>query len=208
MKSKESELREALHGRVRDHHRFMLRTLMEHLGFLEGQIARLSERIEDLTHPFAEAVHLLVTIPGIQRRTAEAVVAETGGDMRVFPTANHLASWAGICPGNNESAGKRKSGRVRKGNLYVRRLLCEFAHAASRTTSVFQSKFKSLIVRRGHKRSIVALAHKILRTIFFMIKRREHYRDSATDYEALSVQRNAPRWIKALTRFGFIPAVA
>lgn len=87
-------------------------------------------------------------------------------------------------------------------------MLCEFAHAASRTKSVFQSKFKSLIVRRGHKRSIVALAHKILRTIFFMIKRREHYRDSATDYEALSVQRNAPRWIKALTRFGFIPAVA
>ena len=80
----------------------------------------------------------------------------------------------------------------------------EFAHAASRTTSVFQSKFKSLLVRRGHKRSIVALAHKILRTLFFMIKRREHYRDSATDYEALSVRRNAPRWIKALTKFGFI----
>jgi len=111
----------------------------------------------------------------------------------------------GICPGNNESAGKRKSGRVRKGNLYVRRLLCEFAHAASRTTSVFKSKFQALIIRRGHKRSIVALAHKILRTIFFMLKRDEHYRDSAVDYEALSVQRNAPRWIKALTKFGFIP---
>jgi len=92
--------------------------------------------------------------------------------------------------------------------LYVRRLLCEFAHAASRTQSVFQSKFKSLIVRRGHKRAIVALAHKILRTLYFMIKRREHYRDSATDYDVLSVQRNAPRWIKALTRFGFIPAAA
>jgi transposase len=88
--------------------------------------------------------------------------------------------------------------------LYVRRLLCEFAHAASRTQSVFKSKFQSLVIRRGYKRAIIAIGHKILRTIFFMLKRRDHYRDSATDYEALSVQRNAPRWIKALTKFGFI----
>ena len=93
--------------------------------------------------------------------------------------------------------------RLRR-QLYLRRLLCEFAHAASRTQSVFQSKFQSLIVRRGHKRAIVALAHKLLRTIFFMLNRGQHYRDSATDYEALSVQRNAPCWIKALTKFGFI----
>ena len=86
----------------------------------------------------------------------------------------------------------------------VRRLLCEFAHAASRTTSVFKSKFQSLLIRRGYKRAIIAIGHKILRMIFFMLTRREHYRDSATDYEAISVQRNAPRWIKALTKFGFI----
>jgi transposase len=134
---------------------------------------------------------------------------EIGTDMDAFGSADRLASWVGICPGNNASAGKRKSGHVRKGNLYVRRLLCEFAHTASRTTSVFKSKFQSLVVRRGYKRAIIAIGHKILRTIFFMLKRREHYRDSATDYEALSVQRNAPRWIKALTKFGFIkPAPA
>ena len=91
-----------------------------------------------------------------------------------------------------------------KRQLYVRRLLCEFAHAASRTMSGFKSKFQAIFVRRGYKRAIIAIGHKILRTIFFMLKRREHYRDSATDYEALSVQRNAPRWIKALTKFGFI----
>ena len=91
---------------------------------------------------------------------------------------------------------------------HVRRLLCEFAHAASRTTSVFKSKFQSLVVRRGYKRAIIAIGHKILRTIFFMLKRREHYRDCATDYEALSVQRNAPRWIKALIKFGFIAPVS
>jgi hypothetical protein len=109
-----------------------------------------------------------------------------------------------MCPGNHESAGKRKSGRVRKGSPYVRRLLCEFAHAASRTKSVFKSKFQSLIIWRGYKRAIVAIGHKILRTLFFMLKRHEHYRDSTTDYEALSVQCNAPRWIRALTKFGFI----
>ena len=151
---------------------------------------------------------LLQTLPGVDLIGSAMLLVEIGSDMDAFGSADRLASWVGICPGNNESAGKRKSERVRKGNLYVRRLLCEFAHAASRTQSVFQSKFKSLIVRRGHKRAIVALAHKILRTLYFMIKRREHYRDSATDYDALSVQRNAPRWIKALTRFGFIPAAA
>jgi len=124
--------------------------------------------------------------------------------MDVFGSADRLASWVGICPGNNESAGKRKSGHLHKGNLYVRRLLCEFAHAARRTQSVFKSKFQALVIRRGYKRAIIAIGHKILRTIYFMLKRGQHYRDSATDYEALSVQRHAPRWIKALTKFGFI----
>ena len=128
------------------------------------------------------------------------LLVEIGNDMDAFGSADRLASWVGICPGNNESAGKHKSGRTRKGNAYVRRLLCEFAHAASRTTSAFRAKFQSLIVRRGYKRSIIALGHKILRTIFFMFKRREYYPDSATDYEKPSVHRNAARWIKTLIR--------
>jgi transposase len=152
---------------------------------------------------------LLQTIPGIDLIGAAMRLVEIGTDRDAFGSADRLASWVGVCPGNHESAGKRKSGRVPKGNPYVRRLLCEFAHAASRTTSVFKSKFQSLVVRRGYQRAIIAIGHKILRTIFFMLKRREPYRDSAIDYEALSVQRNAPRWIKALTKFGFItPASA
>ncbi len=178
------------------------------------------------------ALALLQTLPGVDAIGAAMLLVEIGSDMSTFGNPDRLASWVGICPGNNESAGKRKSGRVRKGNPYVRRLLCEFAHAARRTKSAFQAKFQSLIVRRGHKRAIVALApkkhkrnslflrerlarvrgweaHKMLRTFhFFMLKRGEHYRDSATNYEQLSVQRNASRWIKALTRFGFIPAAA
>jgi hypothetical protein len=129
--------------------------------------------------------------------------------MDAFGSADCLSSWVGICPGNNESAGKHKSGRTRKGNVYVRRLRCEFAHAASRTTSAFKAKFNSLIVRRGYRRAIVELGHKILSTIFFMFKQREHYRDSTTDYQKLSVQRNAEYWIKTLIQHAFIkPAQA
>ena len=208
LKASREEIFDALQGELTDSHRFVLDELMRHIEEIEARIARFDTRLLDGLKDERNTLALLQTLPGVDLIGAAMLLVEIGSDMAAFGTADRLASWVGICPGNNESAGKRKSGRVRKGNLYVRRLLCEFAHAASRTKSVFQSKFKSLIVRRGHKRAIVALAHKILRTIFFMIKRREHYRDSATDYEALSVQRNAPRWIKALTRFGFIPAVA
>ena len=208
LKASREEIFDALQGELTDSHRFVLDELMRHIEEIEARIARFDVRLLDGLKGERNTLALLQTLPGVDLIGAAMLLVEIGADMDAFGTADRLASWVGICPGNNESAGKRKSGCVRKGNLYVRRLLCEFAHAASRTKSVFQSKFKSLIVRRGHKRAIVALAHKILRTIFFMIKRREHYRDSATDYEALSVQRNAPRWIKALTRFGFIPAVA
>jgi transposase len=208
LKASREEIFDALQGELADSHRFVLDELMRHIEEIEARIARFDARLLDGLKDERNTLALLQTLPGVDLIGAAMLLVEIGADMDAFGTADRLASWVGICPGNNESAGKRKSGRVRKGNLYVRRLLCEFAHAASRTKSVLQSKFKSLIVRRVHKRAIVALAHKILRTIFFMIKRREHYWDSATDYEALSVQRNAPRWIKALTRFGFIPAVA
>ena len=206
LKASREELFDAVQGELTKSHRFVLDELMHHIEEIEARIARFDARlINDLASEH-NALALLQTLPGVDLIGAAMLLVEIGSDMDAFGSADRLASWVGICPGNNESAGKRKSGRVRKGNLYVRRLLCEFAHAASHTKSVFKLKFQALIVRRGHKRSIVALAHKLLRTMFFMLKRGEHYRDSATDYEALSVQRNAPRWIKALTRFGFIPA--
>ncbi len=205
LKASREEIFDALQGELTDSHRFVLDELMCHIEEIEARIARFDARLLDALTDERNALALLQTLPGVDLIGAAMLLVEIGTDMDVFGNADRLASWVGICPGNNESAGKRKSGRVRKGNPYVRRLLCEFAHAASRTQSVFQSKFQSLIVRRGHKRAIVALAHKLLRTIFFMLNRGQHYRDSATDYEALSVQRNAPRWIKALTKFGFIP---
>jgi len=209
LRASREEIFDALQGDLSASHRFVLDELMCHIEELEARIARFDARLLTELESERNTLALLQTIPGVDLIGAAMLLVEIGTDMDAFGSADRLASWVGICPGNNESAGKRKSGRVRKGNLYVRRLLCEFAHAASRTTSVFKSKFQSLVIRRGYKRAIIAIGHKILRNIFFMLRRREHYRDSATDYEALSVQRNAPRWIKALTKFGFIaPASA
>ena len=209
LKASREEIFDALQGDLTASHRFVLDELMQHIEEIEARIDRFDVRLLAGLESERGTLALLQTIPGVDLIGAAMLLVEIGSDMGAFGSADRLASWVGVCPGNNESAGKRKSGHTRKGNPYARRLLCEFAHAASRTTSVFKSKFQALVVRRGYKRAIIAIGHKILRTLFFMLKRREHYRDCATDYEALSVQRNAPRWIKALTKFGFItPACA
>ncbi|MDB5967568.1 MAG: family transposase, partial [Hydrocarboniphaga sp.] len=206
LKASRETLLEALQGDLTESHCFVLRELIAHVEELEARIARFDTRLlEGLEHE-RNALALLQTLPGVDRIGAAMLLVEIGSDMSVFGSADRLASWAGVCPGNHESAGKRKSGRARKGNPYVRRLLCEFAHAARRTTSVFKAKFDALVVRRGHKRSIIAIAHKLLRTLFFMLSRKEPYRDTVIDFQALSVKRNAPRWIKALTQYGLIPA--
>jgi transposase len=205
LKASREEIFDALQGELTATHRFVLGEVMQHIDEIEARIARFDARLLGELQSERNALVLLQTLPGVDLIGAAMLLVEIGTDMNAFGTPDRLASWVGVCPGNNESAGKRKSGHLRKGNVYVRRLLCEFAHAASRTTSVFKSKFQALLIRRGHKRAIIAIAHKMLRIIFFMLKRQEHYRDSAVDYEALSVQRNAPRWIKALTRFGFLP---
>ena len=209
LKASREELFDALQGELTESHRFVLDELMQHIEEIEQRIARFDQRLLAGLESEYNWLVLLQTLPGVDLIDAAMLLVEIGNDMDAFGSADRLASWVGICPGNNESAGKHKSGRTRKGNAYVRRLLCEFAHAASRTTSAFKAKFQSLIVRRGYKRSIVALGYKILRTIFFIFKRREYYRDRVTDYEKLSVQRNAARWIKTLIRYGFIkPAQA
>ncbi len=137
---------------------------------------------------------------------AAMLLVEISTDMDSFGSAEKLASWVGICPGNNESAGKRKSGKTRKGNAWARRLLSEFAQAASRSRCALKDKFAALSIRKGHKKSIVALAHKMLRIIFAMHKNNKPYHDRAIDYEALSVQKTAPRWLKMLKKHGFLPA--
>ena len=205
LKASQEEILDALQGELSASHRFVLDETLRHIESLEAQIARFDVQLLEGLKPQKNALELLQTLPGIDTVGAALLLVEIGDDMSVFGSADRLASWTGLCPGNNESAGKRKSGRTRKGNPYVRRILCECAHAASRTHCALRSKFQSLVVRRGHKRSIIALAHKMLRIIYFMLSHGKYYRDADTDYEALSVQRNASRWIKKLIKFGFLP---
>jgi transposase len=133
------------------------------------------------------------------------ILVEIGTDLGGFLDVSHFASWAGLCPGNHESAGKRKSGQTRKGNHAIRYLLCEAANAARRTNSALRSKYQSLVGRKGHKKAILAVAHQMIRIIFVLFTRRVAYRDSGIDYQALVVEKNAPRWIQALKKYGFWP---
>ena len=189
-------------------HVFVLNEVMAHIEELEARMIRFDQALIQGLDAWRSQLILLQTIPGIDLMGAAMLLVEIGTDMNSFGSAEQLASWVGICPGNNESAGKRKSGKTRKGNAWVRRLLCEFAQAASRSRCALKDKFAALNIRKGHKKSIVALAHKMLRTLFAMLKNKTHYRDKVVDYEALSVQRNAPRWIKMLVKHGLMPATA
>ena len=171
-------------------------------------IARFEQALIQGLHAWAPQLVLLQTIPGIDCMGATMLLVEISAEMQNFGSAERLASWVGICPGNNESAGKRKSGKTRKGNAWVCRLLCELAQAASRSRYALKDKFAALSIRKGHKKSIVALAHKMLRIIFAVLKTSKPYLDRVVDYEALSVQRNAPRWIKMLIKPGFMPSAA
>lgn len=189
-------------------HRFVATEIMEHIEDLERRIAKLDRYLLEGLQPWQAQLNLLQTLPGIDLQGAAMLLVEIGADMGVFGSAERLASWVGICPGNNESAGKRKTGRIRKGNAWVRRLLCEFAQAAARTRCAFKAKFEALAVRKGHKKSVVALAHKMLRTIYAMLAKATAYQDRTVDYEALNVARNAPRWIKMLRKHGFMPQPA
>jgi transposase len=178
LKKKKPALRQALHGQIRDHHRFLLRTLLKQEEHLEGQIAQYSVRIDEVMRPFAQATTRLRQIPGIGSQAAEVIVAEIGTDMDRFPTAGHLASWAGLCPGNHESAGKRQSGRTTKGSQWLRTMLVQVAWAATHTKQTrFRAAYRRWVKRMGSKKALVAVAHKILTVIYALLKNQTDYRE-------------------------------
>lgn len=178
LRGKIPELRRALHGLVSDHHRFLLRTLLRQVEQLEGLIAEYTARIEEVGAPFARAVGRLESIPGLGSRAAEVIVAEIGTDMTTFPTAGHLASWAGLCPGNNESAGKRRTGKTTKGSQWLRTVLVQVAWSASHTKqTVLSATYRRWAKRLGKKKALVALGHKILVIIYHLLKDGTDYRE-------------------------------
>jgi transposase len=185
LRKKKPALRRALEGRVTEHHRFLLQTLMRQEEQLEGLIARYDARIDAVMAPFARATARLRTIPGVGARAAEVIVAEIGTDMEKFPTAGQLASWAGLCPGNDQSAGKRRSGRTTKGSQWLRSTLVQVAWAAIRTKeTIFQAVYRRWSKRLGRKKALVAVGHKILTIISTLLKDQTDYQERWTPGQA------------------------
>jgi transposase len=183
LRNKIPQLQLALEGRITDHHRFMLRQWLEMLDFLDGKIRTLEEQIAEKSRPFEETVQAWIKVPGLRRTNACSLLAEIGADMKQFPTAAHLASWAAVCPGNRESAGKQTSGKTCHGNPWLRRTLCEAAWAASRTkNSYFRALYQRKVRTRGKNRALIAVAHSLLVTVYTFTTAGQPYQDLGLDY--------------------------
>ncbi len=183
LRQKRQALESALRGLMGPHQRLMLTSLLRHLDFLDDEISRMDQEIAERMRPFDEALQRLDTIPGMGRRAAEEVVAEIGIDMSRFPTAGHLASWSHMCPGNNESAGKRKSGGTGSGNPWLRSVLVEVSWAAARTRQTYlAAHYHRLAARRGGKRAVVAVGHTILVIIYHILRDGAVYQELGGNY--------------------------
>ncbi len=205
LRKKLPALRQALAGRFRPHHAFLVGQLLGHLDYLDEAISAVSDEIDGRLAPFAQELARLDTIPGVNKRTAEVIIAELGVDMSVFPSEHHLASWAGICPGNNESAGKHKSGKTRKGDRWLRTALTEAALAAIRTKdSALGARYRRVMRHRGHNKAVVAVAHAMVRAIYHMLATGTTYREPGADYyDRRHKQRVTRRAIQLLERLGY-----
>jgi transposase len=227
LRKKIPQLRRALQGRVTAHHRLLIAGHWRQMEFLERQIEDLETQIgkrmkptpEEMAltnativngtpatlSPREEAIQLWMEIPGVGWISACAMVAELGVHMEQFPSSAHLASWAGLCPGNNESAGKRFSGKTRKGNVWLRRTICEVAWAAAHTKGTyFSAQFRRIAARRGQKRALVAVAHSILVTAYHMLKYKRHYQEVGADFfDAIDRDKVRARLVARLAKLGF-----
>jgi transposase len=204
LKASKEELRAALHGFVREHHRFMLRLHLEQINALDAAIQSLEGRAETCLEPFRKVVEHLTTMPGVSDTTAAVIVAEIGDDMSRFPTAEDLVSWAGLCPGQDESAGKHRSRKLRKGGQWLKATLVQAAWAAvKRKDSYFHAKYLRIKRRRGSKKAAIAVAAAMLTAVYYMIQRDEDYDDLGGDYfERFDRQILARRLIHRLHELG------
>jgi transposase len=205
LRNKIPELKLALEGRVNEHHRFLLNEMLDDLRHIESKMTKVEAEIEVRLRPFEDQVARLCTIPGVDRITAWGLAAEMGLNMEQFPSAAHLASWAGMCPGNFESAGKRLGGRTRKGSRFLRRHLRQAAWAVStKRDSYLSALFRRLAARRGNKRASMAVGHAILVIAYHLLKRQENYRDLGPNYfdqkNPESLRRSL---VKRLERIGY-----
>jgi transposase len=209
LESKIEAITKALEGRVTPHHRFMIDMSLGHMQYIEQQILRVDEEIAKHIGPYQKQYELLQTIPGIAETSAATVLAEIGPDMSAFPDDGDLASWSGICPGNNESAGKKFSGKIRKGNPHLVSALVECAWSSSRVkNSQFKAKYHRVKARRGAQRAVVAVGHSLLRTIYVVLKTGSPYQEP-TRPELSETRRvhKAQRLCRELKNLGFEVAI-
>ena len=193
LRSKIPQLELALEGKVEEHHRFLLKLQLDRVEAVEADLAILEQRMHKMLQPYRQQLTLLDEIPGVDLTLAAVIIAELGVDMTVFQSVSQLASWAGVCPGNNESAGKRKSSRAPKGNVYLKTALVEAAHSAARSKGTYlRDKFYRLKARRGYKRAAVAIAHKILVSIYHMLSQNVSYNDLGDLYLVFVAKRRKP----------------
>lgn len=205
---KTSELTEILSGKLTARHIYVLKAIQEHIVYLEQELQKIDQTIFAAMEPYNEQWNILQTIPGMDAISAANTIVEIGVDMKRFGNEEQFCSWAGMCPGNNESAGKKKSGKIRKGPKQLRSILCQVSNSAIKTNSQFKDKYKGLVIRKGHKKAIIAIGHKLLRVIYSLLKNNKPYKDPTIDYNGLVVKKNASRWIKALEKFGYLNPAA
>ena len=197
LKHKIPQLQDALHGLMASHQRFMLATILDHIENLEELIEAVGKEITERLDPYKEVLERLETIPGVGGRIAQVIAAEVGVDVAIFPTAQHLASWAGLCPGNKSSGGKRLSGHIRNGNPSLRAAMVEAAWAVAHTDTYLGAQFRRLSRLKGAKRAIVAVAHSILVIVWHVLRKGEGYADLGPDYFA---HLDDDRALKAMVR--------
>jgi transposase len=205
LRSKIPELQQALKGRVKAHHRFLIEQILSHIDFLDQAIGKVYQEVEQCLAPFAEAVSLLQTIPCINAIAAAIIVAEIGIDMSRFPSAKHLASWAGVCPGNRQSGGKRLSGTATKGDVWLRAVLGEIAVSIARSPGTYLHAQYHRIARRGGKQKAVwAVAHSVIVSIYHLLQSKQSYQDLGADYfEQLEAPRLERHHVRQLERLGY-----
>jgi transposase len=205
LRSKLPALQQALEGRVQPYHRLLITRILAHIDFLEPSLIVLQREIEERLVPYAEAVELLKGIAPLQEKAIATGVSEIGVDMDRFPSDKHLASWAGVCPGNQESAGKRLSGKTPPGNPYLRAVLCELAWVVAHMKDSYLSAFYHRVARRrGKKRAILAVAHKLLIIIYHVLKTKKPYADLGVDYfDKLATAQIQRRAIRRLEQLGY-----
>lgn len=205
LRSKIPQLELALEGKLEEHHRFLLKLQVDRVERVESDLAALEQGIQEKLQPYAAQLALLQEIPGVERTLAAVIIAELGVDMSVFQSVSQLASWAGVCPGNNESAGKRKSSRIPKGNVYLKTALVEAANSAARAKGTYlRDKFYRLKARRGYKRAALAIAHKILVSIYHMLSQNVSYNDLGDRYlDHLNQHHLTRNLVHRLERLGY-----